>query len=288
VSKFKARQNAAKAKVQKFRRDLEEARPRSRTIDVAFATIEHDAATGGAVLGAALAFRIFLFLVPYVFVLVYGFGLASSAADADPHDLANKAGIAGLMASTVEVAADQSLFTRIVVFVTASVTLFIASRSLLKVLAITHALVWRQPGRSYPRLTRAALALIGVVTAGLALVQLLIWLRGESFLVGFICELLFVGVPGGLWLFFSWRHLAHAPDATWKDLLPGAVLIGVGVQILHLVTVFWFTRYLASKSQTYGAIGSALAILLWAYLCGRLLAGSAALNAAFYERHERT
>jgi uncharacterized BrkB/YihY/UPF0761 family membrane protein len=288
VSKFKARQNAAKAKAQSFRRDLEEARPRSRTIDVAFATIEHDAATGGAVLGAALAFRIFLFLVPYVFVLVYGFGLASSAADADPQDLANKAGIAGLMASTVEVAAEQSLFTRIVVFVTASVTLFIASRSLLKVLAITHALVWRQPGRRYPRLTRAALALIAVVTACLALVQLLIWLRGESFLVGFIGELLFVGVPGGLWLFFSWRHLAHAPDATWKDLLPGAVLIGVGVQILHFVTVFWITRYLASKSQTYGAIGSALAILLWAYLCGRLLAGSAVLNAAFYDRHEPT
>ncbi len=237
-------------------------------------------------LGAALAFRIFLFLVPYVFALVYGFGLASSASDTDPHDLAAKAGIAGLMASTIEVAAEQSLFTRIAVFVTASFTLVIASRSLLKVLAITHALVWRQPGRRYPRLTRSALALIVVLTAGLALVQFLNWARDQSFLVGFTGELLFIAIPAGLWLFFSWRHLAHAPDATWHDLLPGAVLIGVGVQILHLVTVFWITRLLASKSETYGAIGSALAILLWAYLCGRLLAASAVLNVAFYDRRE--
>jgi uncharacterized BrkB/YihY/UPF0761 family membrane protein len=288
TSGLKARQEQAKAKVEQMRRDLEAARPRSRTIDVAFATVEHDVATGGAVLGAALAFRIFLFLVPYVFVLVYGFGLATDASSGDPHDMAQKLGIAGLMASTIDTAAEQSLFTRIVVFVTASITLVIASRSLLKVLAITHALVWAQPVRSYPRLTRSAIALVVILTAGLALVQALTWLRGRSFFVGLVGELLFILVPTGLWLLFSWRHLAHPDDATWKDLIPGAVLIGVGVQILHFVTVFWITRYLASKSETYGAIGSALAILLWAYLCGRLMAGSAVLNAAWYERRDAT
>ena len=41
-----------------------------------------------------------------------------------------------------------------------------------------------------------------------------------------------------------------------------------------------------SKSDTYGAIGTAVALLLWAYLLGRLVVGSAALNASLWRRQE--
>jgi hypothetical protein len=51
-----------------------------------------------------------------------------------------------------------------------------------------------------------------------------------------------------------------------------AVFVGVGVQLLHFATVYWITDLLASKSETYGAIGAALAILFWAHLLGRVLA----------------
>jgi uncharacterized BrkB/YihY/UPF0761 family membrane protein len=265
---------------------LDAARPRHRSVDVAFVSVELDTAAGGPVLAAAVAFRLFLFMVPYVFVLVYGFGLASSASSSDPRDLAQRAGIAGLLASTIQVADDQSLLTRIVVFVGALYALLSTAKTFLKVLAAVHALAWQIPPRRVRKLTKPALMFILIVTAGLVLIRLIVWLRDQSFIAGFTAEILFIAVPTMVWLVISLRFFVHAPSAGWRDLLPGAIFVGVGVQVLHFVTVYWITHLLASKSQTYGAIGGALAILFWAYLLGRVLAASAVVNAAAWrQRH---
>jgi uncharacterized BrkB/YihY/UPF0761 family membrane protein len=284
--RIRARAAAARAKGNEMFAQLEAARPRYRTIDVAFVSIERDTAAAGSVLAAAVAFRIFLFLVPYIFVLVYGFGLFSSTTGSDPQDIAAKAGIAGLLASTIVVAADQSLFTRITVLLVASYALFSTARTLLKVLAVVHALAWQLRPPRRLKLTKPALLLIVLVTAALALVQLINWLRDRSFIAGLGAELLFIAVPTAVWLVVSLRFFVHPPEAGRRDLLPGALLVGVGVQILHFITVYWITHLLESKSETYGAIGVALAILFWAYVLGRILAASAVLNAgAWQQRH---
>jgi uncharacterized BrkB/YihY/UPF0761 family membrane protein len=285
---MRARVERYKAKGEEYRDQLEEARPRHRTIDVAFVTIERDTTTAGSVLAAALAFRIFLFMVPYVFVLVYGFGLASSATNSDPRDLAAKAGVVGLMASAIQVADEQSLFTRITVFCVALYALFSTSKKFLRVIAAVHALAWQIPPRRIRKLTKPALIFIAIITAGLALIQLILWLRDRSFIAGFGAEILFISVPAALWLVLSQRFFVHAPGAGWRDLLPGAILVGVGVQVLHFVTVYWITHLVASKSETYGAIGVALALLFWAYLLGRVLAASAVLNASAWQQKHRS
>jgi hypothetical protein len=107
---------AARFKSDVVRRQLEDTRPRYRAIDVAFVSLERDAAAAGSVLGAAVGFRIFLFFVTYVFVIVYGFGLALEGAGFESQDLAAKFGIVGLLASMITVASDQSLLTRLVAF----------------------------------------------------------------------------------------------------------------------------------------------------------------------------
>jgi membrane protein len=71
-------------------------------------------------------------------------------------------------------------------------------------------------------------------------------------------------------------------------MLPGAVLFGIGVQVLHVVTVVWIARSLESKSETYGALGAALTILLWAYLLGRLVTASASLNTVIWRDRSPT
>jgi uncharacterized BrkB/YihY/UPF0761 family membrane protein len=238
------------------------------------------------VLAAAVAFRVFLFIVPYVFVVVYGFGLTASATGSDPQELARQAGIVGLLASTITAAATQSVWTRVIVLCTALYALFSGSRSFLKVLAVTHALAWQVPPPRIRRLAKPALIFILIVTAALIVFQLILWLRDLSFIAGLFAEVLFIAIPTSLWLVLSLRFFAHAPGAGWRDLLPGAVLVGVGVQVLHFVTVYWIAHLLESKSRTYGAIGAALAILFWAYLLGRVLAASAVLNAgAWQQRH---
>jgi uncharacterized BrkB/YihY/UPF0761 family membrane protein len=237
------------------------------------------------VLGGAIAFRLFLFLVPYVFVLVYGFGLGADAAGADPQNLARKAGVAGLLASTIHVAGDQSLSNRLLILAGAIVALFSAARTVVKVLTTVHQLIWRLPIRPVAHRTRAALAFIAIVTAGLVLVQAFAWFRERSFVVGLVGVFALAAVPAGLWLRVSVRHLPHAPGATWRDLVPGAIAVGLGVLVLHVVTVYWIVRQLESQSETYGAMGAALALLLWAYVLGRVLAGGAVVNAAAWYRH---
>ena len=55
----------------------------------------------------------------------------------------------------------------------------------------------------------------------------------------------------------------------------------MGVEALHIFTVVWIVRSFESKSETYGAIGGSLSILLWAYFLGRILSAFAGR-----ERHE--
>ena len=66
---------------------------RSGPIDTAFRAFERDTAAGGGVLSAAVAFRAFLFLVPYVFFCVVTFGLASRRRRRARSDLARSVGV---------------------------------------------------------------------------------------------------------------------------------------------------------------------------------------------------
>ena len=66
--------------------------------------------------------------------------------------------------------------------------------------------------------------------------------------------------------------------------LPGAIMVGVGVEALHIFTVVWISRSFESKSEAFGAIGGSLSILLWSYVIGRIMAAAPVLNAAAWRR----
>jgi uncharacterized BrkB/YihY/UPF0761 family membrane protein len=58
------------------------------------------------------------------------------------------------------------------------------------------------------------------------------------------------------------------------------------VWLMHLLTVFYFSRKISNASDTYGAIGSAIGILLALYLFGRAMSAAAVLNATLWERKQ--
>ncbi len=94
-----------------------------------------------------------------------------------------------------------------------------------------------------------------------------------------------MAIPGAVWLIVSER-LPHAP-APWWAFLPGAVLVAFGLEVLNLFTVYWLPVQISHKSATYGAIATALALLGWAYILGRVLTASAVLNASLWYRNQR-
>ena len=70
-----------------------------------------------------------------------------------------------------------------------------------------------------------------------------------------------------------------AGTVSWGRLWPGALLVGVGMQMMNLVSVFYLQRKITSSSGLYGGLGAAAVIILYAYFLARLIIGSCALNA---------
>jgi membrane protein len=90
------------------------------------------------------------------------------------------------------------------------------------------------------------------------------------------------------WLTLRWLP---GPERTATELLPGAVLLAVGLHVMHLVATLYLPGRLKRASDTYGTLGTAIVLLLWLYLIGRLLVAGGVLNAVMYENahaEERT
>ncbi|HUK63607.1 MAG TPA: YhjD/YihY/BrkB family envelope integrity protein, partial [Dongiaceae bacterium] len=283
--RLKARQAAVTSRIERTREQLEAKRPSSRALDTALSAFERDVAAGGGVLAGAVAFRVFLFMVPYVFMIVVVFGLGASAADEDPGQLARNAGIGGVAAKAFGGIRDLSTGERILTFVVVGFALLLATRSLLKVLRIVHALVWRTRAGKPPSMARAAGALVLIVTLALAVAALIGKVRTESVIGGLVATLVFACIPFAVWVAVSW-YMPHAPDVPWTAFVPGAAVFGIGLEVLHLITVYWIANQVEHKTDTYGAIGFALALLLWAYLLGRLITSAAVINETLWTRHQ--
>jgi uncharacterized BrkB/YihY/UPF0761 family membrane protein len=280
---FRARARAAQVRIGETRTRLEAQRPTNRGIDTVFRWVQLQIDTGAALIAGAIAFRIFLFLLPWVFVVVFGLGVGADAVGADPRTVARSFGMTGLAAGAVDTAATTSALTRWVTFSLAVVGLALGAWNLLRALLVSNALIWRIPIKRPRHMTLSVLSIIGAVLLSNLLIGLVA--RARTGLAGWIAGVvLLTVVTGGVWMAGSLRVFPRPADLTWRGVIPGALLFAVGVELLHVVTVVWFAPYLQSKSQTYGAIGAAFGILLWAYLLGRVITGAAALNAVMWDQ----
>ena len=276
----KDRMQHLRERAERTRAGIEARRADSDSIDTAFEAVERDAQTGGGVLAAAVAFRLFMFLVPYAFVMVTGFGLASSAAGQDPGDAARSAGIGGLLATAVASTSTLSLWNRLVALVVGGFALALTARALVRVLWIVHRLIWRVETARKPN-PWAPLILVGLITVLFGVADLVAWLGSQSFAFRVLAVLVTIVLSGAAWYLVSWW--LPREDCEWTALLPGALIVGLGTGVLHLLTLTYVVHVVTRKSALYGVIGIALALLLWTYFAGRLLTAPIAANVSLWK-----
>jgi uncharacterized BrkB/YihY/UPF0761 family membrane protein len=258
-------------------------RPQSRVLDASIEIYELDADVGGGILAGAVAFRMFLFMVPYAYVACTLLGATARMANENPAHLAKTVGITGLLASAVVNTQDLSTWTQVLLTLGAAMLLIITARTLAKALYAVHWLVWRVP-RMKPKGIVPLFAVIGVTLAMSVLILGLDDLRNRQGWLGAVLTVLVVAAGAfALWLWVSMK-LPHG-DAPLSALIPGALVIAIGAEFLQLLTIYWIANLVARRSQTYGTIGVALAVLFWVYVLGRLIVGSADLNATLWRRH---
>jgi membrane protein len=90
----------------------------------------------------------------------------------------------------------------------------------------------------------------------------------------------------GLWLLVSVRLPHHGTH--WTALIPGALVFGVGIELLQVVIAYFITPYAIAKQGTYGALGVAAALLVTLFMISRLIVGAAVVNATLSERGAHT
>ncbi len=255
-------------------RRLLTARDEHASVKLLTDALREDRDAGGALLAGALAFRLFLWLLPAALVLVAVSGFSS------PEQVRSNltdAGLGGFMASTVSQATAQAHQGRWILLGIGVVGLYSTSVDLAKAVWIGTRLAWHLPVARLHHLPRAAASVVAFMMLAVALTLAANWLRGAAYALGIVLTLLMLL----LYTLLGWYLLSVLPrpaGASALDLLPGAVLIGVGIQVLHLVSVFYLVNRISSSSQLYGALGAAATVLLWAYLLARVLIGASTLN----------
>lgn len=284
IARVKGAVVAAKQRAETTREHLEAQRPDRPVVDIAFCTIERDIARGGGLLAGALAYRFFFWLLPFVLVLVAGLGFLAAADETAPQDLAETIGVVGFAAQSISDASETSERGRLWALAIGLPALYLASVSFVKALTVAHALLWGVPNRKVKRKPLAALAMTGVLVSAIAAIALENGIRSRTEGPGLIFALFFVVIVAALWLFVSW-HMPRA-ETSLRDLVPGAIVFAVGVQFVHLVTVYYVSRKVAGASSSYGSLGAATGILLSLFFLARVAVLGATVNAELWARRQ--
>jgi uncharacterized BrkB/YihY/UPF0761 family membrane protein len=263
-------------------RALSWAQQRVPGVPHALDALDRERVAGGTLLAGGLAYKLFFWLVPLALVVA---AVLSFWEREDPQSLESAGREFGLGASAVRASMEtieQSAHGRWYFLVVGLGLLMWFSIGVVRALRISFAVAWgvrpermRHPIVAGTIFTLLAVALIIVSGATQVARE---QLGAEGLLLTIALVLVYSAVA--LWMM---KLLPHA-DAPLTALLPGAVMVAVGVQAMHLVVALYLGPKLGRSSELYGALGVATVILLWLYFTARLLTASAFLNAALWER----
>jgi uncharacterized BrkB/YihY/UPF0761 family membrane protein len=256
-------------------------RRRHRSVDAVFQMVERDGEVGGGIIAGALAYRLFIWLLPLALVAVAGFGFAADASSNSPEEAAESLGIEGLISNSIANAAESP--NRWYALVVGIPVLLWATRSLLRVLIGAHRLVWtdERAAAPKPKVIPTFRLLVLLLSFG-AVTTVVGALRAWSAAPGLIATIAAFVAYAGLWLVIS-LQLPHR-GASWVELVPGALVFGVGAEVLNVVAAYVITPWALAKQGTYGALGIAAALLVGLYLISRVVVAAAVVNATLWER----
>lgn len=261
---------------------VEARRPRTPSVDATLSTYERDRERAGFLLAGALAYRLFLWLLPFTLVIVGGLGFLEAASHDQPSDLAENLGVVGLASKSVSEAGADAEHTRFVVLIIGVLALYVASLGAIKAFRTVSALAWGVPAGPIPRKPLAVLGCLGIIAAFFVVTFAGTAIRHESPGLGVIATLM-IGIAY-VWLAYLGLWVLPKPPVHWTAVLPGAIAFGLGLQAIHLINVYFISYRISTSSETYGALGVAAALLLSLFLLGRLFVFAVMLNSTLWER----
>ena len=261
---------------------LLEARDRHPWVDFSFSWMEREQRLAASVLAGGIAYRLFFWLLPAALVLggVLGFSSGESAEE-NARDL----GLTATAANSVgEAVADAGRGRWALLLGGLAALLWTSSWSVVAIRRV-YALIWGVAAPRGGNPLKDALGFSGILALLISIPATAAWLRSISPGPGLLLELLAIAAFFGIWLSAS-AWLPHG-DAPLRALVPGAVLMAVGAQVVYLATVYYIAVRLDRASALYGGLGVAATFLFVLWIFGRLVISSAILNAELWRRSPR-
>ncbi|MEU0510529.1 YhjD/YihY/BrkB family envelope integrity protein [Amycolatopsis sp. NPDC006125] len=243
--------------------------------------LRRDLEIAGPLLAAALAFRIFVWLLPCVLILVALLGFWWSGTTL--RELVRTTGLSPLTASLLENVGRQAEQSRLFALGVGIGSLAVASFTLGRALDGVANRV--RPGTcpldftALARAGRYTAALLGVVVACLGGPLLESALQIPAAVMSLVMAAVFTLL--GLPLLRAGQSRPH------RAFLPGAVLFGLGLEGLRAVAVHFLPGKLSRASELYGTLGVAAAVLVWLMLMARFVVLAHVLNLLLSEQEDR-
>ena len=250
--------------------------------DVIVGALERERFAAAGLLAGGLAYRLFFWLVPFGLVVA---SLLSFWVEEDPaalEDVAQDFGLSGAAAQAATEAIEQEAHSRWYLLVAGVLMLAWFGGGAVRALYVSHAVAWRLPPPKVSRPFRAGWVFTGTLTALILVSAGTAFLREWAATPG-------LGLTVGLLVLLAGVHiwgssLLPSRATHWRAFVPGAILVAVGTQAVHLFAVFYLAPKLGRSSALYGTLGAATVVLLWLFLIARLVVGAAFMNAALWER----
>ncbi len=240
---------------------------------------EHDQGAHGSVLGSAIALRLFLFVVPANVALV-GFFNVVQLGNAMEEQLESSYAT-GEVAKSLD---NLSWWNYLWLFVSGTVLMLWAGRSLAKVLSASSGSAWSMTARQSKLSITSILTLGLVLFLGVAASSAFGQIRDSSGPV--------IATAGALGIVASisavWFVVLLTLPRNTSDpgaLLPGAVFMGVSYSALQWFMQFYLPLQIERGSDTMGNLAITVATLGNFFFIGRIMSASFVLGAFVYVEH---
>jgi uncharacterized BrkB/YihY/UPF0761 family membrane protein len=241
--------------------------------------VRRDRAIGGELIGSAIAFRLFLYFIPFLLFVVRLVGVVSSP---DGSTLTRSAEQSGALDGQVRASLEPPGRTRFLALITCLLVMLWAARALSRALVVASRIAWRLPADR--RATMRVVGTLAGIVSAIALVAIVVngiyANRGlavscVSFVVAFACY-------SAAW--FAVLVFLPGRPASPIALVPGAVLVAATLSAMQAASGLYLNSRYVQASHLYGALGATIVTLGWFFLVGRALTFGMALNAVIWDR----
>jgi len=237
-----------------------------------------------SVLAGHLAFRVFVFIVPLLLVLVAGLGFASSSG-VDVAEQGENVRIGTALASSIADTGNQAEQSKYQVGLIGLLALVTATSGLVAALRLVVATVWEIPVKEAPttRVKTMGWLLPGVliVFIGMGIRQ---WLSQRGLVLEGLGALIAIAINSVCLLGLFW--ILPRRTKQLLDLVPGAVAAAVGFAALNIASAVYFTDKLQKSSEVYGTLGVAVTVLVYLFFVGQIIVISSLVNTIWFDREQ--